>query len=192
MIGLVFFVKIYANAWIPAILLSHASECELASSSRSWGENREFRRHCNSFGIRIASIRFTSRLAIRTRQTVCPNCLGGLPSLESTVHQGLGIWSPEPNYVPPPPPYPILATNNFSGRGGVYSLKLPVAGTWYAPPILVYAPPPLEGYFHLAYCVPRIFSTLFLQYFVIFAKVIFGTPILIGFWDIFGDFGDFW
>ena len=48
------------------------------------------------------------------------------------------------------------------------------------------------GYFHLACCVPRIFSTLFLQYFVIFAKVIFGTPILIGFWGIFGDFGDFW
>ena len=47
-------------------------------------------------------------------------------------------------------------------------------------------------YFDLACCVPRIFSTLFLQYFVIFAKVIFGTPIFIGFLGIFGDFGDFW
>ena len=60
------------------------------------------------------------------------------------------------------------------------------------PPLFI-RPPPLEGYFHVACCVPRIFSTLFLQYFVIFAKVIFGTPIFIGFLGIFGDFGfDFW
>ena len=51
--------------------------------------------------------------------------------------------------------------------------------------------PRAVAYFHLACCVPRIFSTLFLQYFVIFAKVIFGTPIFIGFLGIFGDFGDF-
>ena len=61
---------------------------------------------------------------------------------------------------------------------------------------IIYAPPSPHfwpyGIFHLACCVPRIFSTLFLQYFVIFAKVIFGTPILIGFLGIFGDFGDFW
>ena len=50
----------------------------------------------------------------------------------------------------------------------------------------------IKLYIHLACCVPRIFSTLFLQYFVIFAKVIFGTPIFIGFLGIFGDFGDFW
>ena len=92
---------------------------------------------------------------------------------------------------------PSLSYLNRSGSKGAFSFP---GATWdrfccTARPYSVsslYRPPPLEGYFDLACCVPRIFSTLFLQYFVIFAKVIFGTPIFIGFLGIFGDFGDFW
>ena len=77
----------------------------------------------------------------------------GLFSKEACAHITLCCFSRE-KYIPPPLPL-FLAKGIFQGRGvGVYILSPHSAGILYAPPLL-YAPPPLEGYFQGGGCKIR-------------------------------------